>query len=73
MGIGSFFQGGINSGFFQRYPRVFRETKHGEISFFPLETKKTIFFAQNLIGKYQISKSWGGTRLPCPPSDAHDC
>ena len=43
-----------------------------EITFNPLETKKTTFFANNLIGKCQISKSRGKGPLP-PLSDAHDC
>jgi len=43
------------------------EAKSGEISFFPLETKKiNFFFAKNVIGKCQISKS----RAP-PPSYPH--
>ena len=29
--------------------------KNGEISFYPLETKRTIFFAKYVIGKFQIS------------------
>ena len=42
--------------------------KSGKITFSPLETKKTIFFAKELMGKCQTSKSWGGFT---PPSDAH--
>jgi len=33
--------------------------KSGKISFLPLETRKTTFFAKKLMGKCQISKSWG--------------
>jgi len=38
--------------------------KSGKISFSSLETKKTTFFAKNLMGKCQISKFWGA--LPSP-------
>jgi len=38
--------------------------KIGEILFYPLESKKTTFFAKNLIGRCHISKS---------SSDAHVC
>jgi len=41
------------------------EIKNGEISFFPLESKKTTFVVKNLIRKCQTSF--------CPPSDAHGC
>jgi len=48
-----------------------RGTTSDEISFFPLETKKTTFLPKIAIGKCQIlNSSWG----PCPqtpPSDAH--
>jgi len=50
MGVGRTFSRGANSGFFQR------GTKSGKISFFPLGTKKTIFFAKILLEKYQISQ-----------------
>ena len=43
--------------------------KSSKITFSPLETKKTIFFAKKLMGKCQTSKSWGGF-IP-PPSDTH--
>ena len=33
--------------------------KSGKISFSPLETKKTTFFAKNMMGKCQIKKSLG--------------
>jgi len=42
-------------------------TKNGEILFCPLKTKKTAFFVEHLIGKYQISKARG----VLPPSNAH--
>jgi len=38
--------------------------KSDEISFFLLETKKTIFFAKNVIEKCQISQSRGMTPAP---------
>jgi len=64
MGVGRIFQGGGNSGFFQRQPKIFfRWPKSREISFFPLESKKTTFFAKNLIGKCKISKN---PLLPLP-------
>jgi len=44
--------------------------KSGEISIYPLETKKMTLFAKHLLGKCQISKS-GGCSAPWPPSDAH--
>jgi len=45
---------------------IFAEgAKSGKISFSPLETTKTTFFAKRLMGKCQISKSWGA--LPSPP------
>jgi len=37
----------------------FRGGESGEMSFFPLESKKTSFFAKTIIGKCQISKSRG--------------
>ena len=49
-----------------------RGVKNGEIWFYPLETKKTTFFVENLMGKCYISKSRGTKALPCLPSDAHD-
>jgi len=50
---------------------IFAEgAKSGKISFSPSETKKTTFFAKTLMGKCQISKSWGG--LPFPPSREAD-
>jgi len=58
MSVGRIFCRGGISGFFQGKLRVFLgEAKNGEIPFFPLETKKTTFFAKNLIGKCQISNS----------------
>ena len=66
MGVGRiFFPGGANSGFFQRQPKIFfqGEAKSGEIPFFSLETKKTIFFAKNKIGKCQILKCRGDKAL----------
>jgi len=49
-----------------------REAKCGEISFYLLETKKLYFFAKNVTGKCQISKSRGGMVPPCPSSDVHE-
>jgi len=46
----------------QKY--ICRGAKSGKILFSPLETKKTTFFAKHLMGKCQISISWG----PCPPT-----
>jgi len=40
-----FFPGGATRGFFQNFSM--REAKSGEIVFFPLETKKSTFFAEN--------------------------
>jgi len=42
----------------------FQGAKSGKISFLSLETKKTTFFTKQLMGKCQISKSWG----PCSPT-----
>jgi len=42
-----------------------RGAKTGEVSFFPIETKKTTFFAKSLIRKCQISKC-GGPPFPAP-------
>jgi len=42
-------------------------SKSGKISFYPLETKKTTFFAKNLTGKYQNSNSKAGAWSPCLP------
>jgi len=47
---------------------ISREVKSGEISFYPLETKKT-FFAENVIRKCPISKS-RGTKVLLPRSVA---
>jgi len=43
-----------------------KQGKSGEISFYPLQTKKTTVFAENLMKKCQISKSREG-QAPCPP------
>jgi len=53
--------------------------KTSKISFYPLKTKKTTFFAETLIGKCQmgVGKDAGGKRksrgtlFPCVLSDAH--
>jgi len=45
-----------------------RVARSGKITFPPLETKTTTFFAKYLMGKRQISKSWGAL---APLSDAH--
>ena len=67
-----FFKGWTNSGFFQRQSnRFFQGAKSGEISFYALETKKTKFFAKNLIGKCQISKC--GVLAPPTPSFQRPC
>jgi len=43
--------------------------KCGEMSFFPLETKKTTVFAEQFVGKCQFSKSSGDLcPLPCLPT-----
>jgi len=51
-------------------PKIFLQRGQSrKISFSPLETEKTIFFANNLMGKCQISKPWGlcpHLRRPCP-------
>jgi len=48
-----------------------REAKCGEISFYPLETKKSTFCAKNLMEKCYISKS--RVLGPClSPSDANE-
>jgi len=71
MGIGRIFsRWGGNSGFFQGQPKRFlqEEAKSGEISFYLIETRKTTFFAKNLMIKCQISKFRRGPRLSfrCP-------
>jgi len=48
MTIERIFSRGGNSGFFDG------EAKSGEISFYPLETMKTTFFAKNLIGNVKF-------------------
>jgi len=53
-----FFQGGPTRRFFQRFPGV--EAKSGEISFFPLETKKTTIF------KIQRGQGLPPSPLPTP-------
>jgi len=56
-----FFQGRGTGGFFQHFSR--RGAKSGEISFFPLETKKIFIY-----GNFQIS---GGQGPFAPRSDAN--
>jgi len=70
MGVGRIFsRWGGDSGFFQWQPKkFFRWPKSCEISFFPLETKKTTFFAKNLIGKCTILKN---PLLPNSGAHAH--
>ena len=46
-------------------------TKSGVISFFPLETTKTTFFAECVKRKMSKFKIQGGARPPAPPSDDH--
>jgi len=63
-----FFQGGealadFSTGHHKNLSK--REGKSDEISFFLLETKKTTFFAKNVIEKCQISKS--RSKTPFPP------
>jgi len=43
--------------------------KSDKISFHPLKTKKTTFFAKNLIGKCQVSNSREGQGPPAPTSN----
>jgi len=50
----------------QKY--FYKGAKSVKISFSPLETKKTTFFAKKLSGKCQISKSWG---YLTPTSNTH--
>jgi len=60
MAIGRIFQGELGD-----FSNIFLgAAKSGKICFFPLETKKTFFFAK-------IFKIQGGPRSPYPPSDAH--
>jgi len=67
MGVGRIFSRGGKRGFF------WRGAKCGEISLFPLETKKTTFFADNFMEKCQISKSTGALEPPASPSNDHAC
>jgi len=46
-----------------------RGIKSGEISFCPLETKKTTFFVKHLLRKCKKLKNPGSARLRCPPYD----
>ena len=48
------------------FPKFFQEGPKVVKFFFPLETKKTTFFAQMFLIQ-------GGPRSPCSPSDAHGC
>jgi len=65
MGVGRIFSRGDHQQIFRQVTiKIFqRGAKSDEISFFPLETKKTTFFAKNIIKKYETSKSIG----PLPP------
>jgi len=49
--------------------KIFQQggAKSSKIAFSSLETKKTIFFAKILMGKYQTSKSWGSFTLLLTP------
>jgi len=47
--------------------KIFQRSESGEISFYLLETKNQPFFAKNLIGKCQISKSRGSKVPPALP------
>jgi len=47
-----------------------RGTKVVKFYFHPLESKKTTTFSKTVIGKCQISKSWGALP-PCPLSNTH--
>jgi len=68
VGLERFFQGGHNSAFFHKKPNIFfHGAKTGEILFYPLEIKKTTFFAKKLIGKCQISKCREVETPPLPP------
>jgi len=58
MDAGRIFSKGGN-GFFQTELKIILNNfpggaKNGKISFYPLETKKTTLFAENLLGKFQI-------------------
>jgi len=62
MGVGRIFSRGDTRWFFQNF---YRGAKSGEICFFPLETKKTTFFAK-------MFKIQGGQGPPAHlPSDVH--
>jgi len=62
---------GSDSGFFQGWPRIFPGgAKNDEISFNPLETKTTTYFAKYIKGKCQI-QNLGGKGPPLPPPDTY--
>jgi len=63
MGVGRIFflVVGQKVDFSRRSQNIFPgEGQSDKNSFYPLETKKTTFFAKNLIGKCQFSNSMGG-------------
>jgi len=63
MGIGRIFPGGAQKIYFQG------ESNNGEIFFYLIKTRRKIFLAKNLLGKYQIPKSRAGhpaIRFPHP-------
>jgi len=69
MGVGKIFYRGGSCGIFLRVGKniIPKGAKSGEISFYTLETKKSTFFAKDVIGKCQISKSRGlGPPSPLP-------
>jgi len=57
MSVGRIFSRGANSGFFQGETLVKFHLAHSKL-------REQPFFAKNLIGKYQISKSRTGPRSP---------
>ena len=71
VGVGRIFPGGGNWFFSEVAKRIFPGlAKSGEILFYPLDTKKTTFFAEKLTGiksKFQIWIPATPIRRPCPP------
>jgi len=65
MGVGRIFSRGGSIGDSSRHSQkyFFRGGQKWQNFILPLETKKTAFFAKNLIGKYQISNSGGALAL----------
>jgi len=65
-GVGRIFSRGEQKLDFSRCSQNYfsKGTKRGKILFYPFETKKTTFFAKNLIGKCQFSNSTGSRPHP---------